>query len=72
MGRIDPYLWFLLISALAAAPRRWGVWAARVAVHGMALWFILQMDHITGLIGLVGLLLLLDLNLAAVRNRSLH
>jgi hypothetical protein len=35
------------------------VWAARVAVHGMALWFILQMDHITGLIGLVGLLLLL-------------
>ena len=58
-GDLTPFLWFLLISALAAAPQRWGVWAARVAVHGLALWFILQMEHITGLIGLVGLLLLL-------------
>ena len=54
-----PYLLVLLVSALAAAPHRWGVWAARIAVHGLALWFILQMEHITGLIGLVGLLLLL-------------
>jgi hypothetical protein len=35
------------------------VWAARIAMHGLALWFILQIDHISGLIGLVGLLLLL-------------
>ena len=55
-GALTPYLWFVLISALAAAPHRWG---ARVAVHGLALWFILQIDHISGLIGLVGLLLLL-------------
>ena len=54
-----PYLLVLLVSALAAVPHGWGVWAARIAVHGLALWFILQMEHITGLIGLVGLLLLL-------------
>lgn len=58
-GQLTPYLWFVLITALAAAPHRWGVWAARIAVHGLALWFILQIDHISGLIGLVGLLLLL-------------
>lgn len=58
-GELTPYLWVLLITSLAAAPHRWGVWAARVAVHGLALWFLLEMDHISGLIGLVGLLLLL-------------
>ena len=32
-GELTPYLWFLLISALAAAPQRWGVWTARIAVQ---------------------------------------
>ena len=58
-SELTPYLGILLISALAAAGGRWRLWAARVAAHGLALWFILQMDHIAGLIGLVGLLLLL-------------
>lgn len=41
------------------ADHRAGRGAAPLGRVGRALWFILQIDHISGLIGLVGLLLLL-------------
>ncbi len=53
------YLWIALIPALAQLPQRWGPLAARVILHALALWFLLQMDHIAGLIGLVGLIVIL-------------
>ena len=53
------FLWILLIPALTQLPHRWGGWAGRTAAYGLAFWFLLQMDHIAGLIGLVGLLLVL-------------
>ena len=58
-GEFTPYLWVLLITALAALPHRRAVWAARLALHGFVLWFVLRMEHVGGLIGLAGLLMLL-------------